>query len=145
MFKKYMFKIVTKVHVFLYGLTSGKVGSTLMGMPILLLTVVGNKSGKTRTVPLSYMMDKKSYVVVASSGGSKNNPGWYWNLKKAKKAQIQIGGKKFRVIAKEATGKKRSQLWEKVTKLGKYYEKYQEMTPRTIPIMILSKRNELKK
>src|SRR5215472_3386024 len=69
-----------KVHAALYRMTGGRIGHSAGGVRNLLLTTVGRRSGESRTVPLTYMADGESYVLVASNGGSDRHPAWWLNL-----------------------------------------------------------------
>ena len=77
----FLFKVITRFHVFLYRLTSGRVGGKFGKAPVLLLTTTGRKSGKAFTTPLLYLLDEHSMVVVASYGGADNHPAWYLNIR----------------------------------------------------------------
>ena len=94
-----LFKFITKSQVFFYRLTNSKVGGTLGGLSLLLLTTVGRKTGRKRTVIISYIRDGKSYVITASAGGSDRNPAWFWNLKDNPSVEIQVKNKKIEVNA----------------------------------------------
>ncbi len=68
------------MHRGLYSASGGRVGSRIAGMPVLLLTTVGRKTGRRRTVPLTYIEDGDAIVLVASYGGRPHNPAWFDNL-----------------------------------------------------------------
>jgi hypothetical protein len=71
------------LHVFLYRSSRGKVGGEIAGGTLLLLTVVGRKSGRSQTIPLAYVVDGGDYVVAASAAGAARDPAWYLNLTSA--------------------------------------------------------------
>ncbi|MCH7641323.1 nitroreductase family deazaflavin-dependent oxidoreductase [Patescibacteria group bacterium] len=132
-----LFKFITKSQVFFYRLTNGKVGGTLGGLSLLLLTTVGRKTGRKRTVIISYIRDGKSYVITASAGGSDRNPAWFWNLKDNPSAEIQVKNKKIEVNAKVAEQNKRNQYWKRLIKVAPGFKAYQKKTKRLIPMVIL--------
>ena len=121
----------------LYRTSGGKVGGTLKGAPILLLTTKGRKSGKVRTMPLLYLRDDGRLVLVASSGGSAGHPGWYRNLSADPDVEVEIGRERTRMRARTATPEERARLWPQVVDLYSGYESYQRKTSREIPVVIL--------
>jgi F420H(2)-dependent quinone reductase len=123
-------------HAALYRRTRGKRGGTMMKVPILLLTTRGRKTGKTRTTPLMYSRDGDNLVLIASVGGSPQNPGWYHNLQ-GQEAEVQIGGERRRVRARDAEGEERERLWAQMVGLYPSYADYQRKTSRRIPVVVL--------
>jgi deazaflavin-dependent oxidoreductase (nitroreductase family) len=121
----------------LYRASKGRIGGTLFGVPTLLLTTTGNKTGKKRTTPLLYARERDDLVVVASVGGRPQHPGWYFNLLKDPKAVVQIKGDVLNVTARVATDAERPALWEKMSALYPGYLEYQKKTTRQIPILLL--------
>jgi deazaflavin-dependent oxidoreductase (nitroreductase family) len=116
----------------------GVVGGMFENMPILLLHHVGAKSGTARVAPLAYMSDGDRYVIFASKAGAPENPAWFHNLKANPDTKIEIGGEVIDVVASEATGDERDQLF--ATQAGKspQFAEYQEKTTRVIPVVTLT-------
>jgi deazaflavin-dependent oxidoreductase (nitroreductase family) len=83
-----MFKLFTALQVALYRMSGGKLGGTMMGFKVLLLTTTGRKSGKVHTTPLGWFDRPGGYVIVASNGGGPRHPGWYFNLQSKPQATI---------------------------------------------------------
>src|SRR5688572_23817900 len=81
---------VTKVHSLVYRGTNGAIGGRMVNSPVLLVTTIGRKSRKQRTVPLLYLMDGDNVVLVASNGGAVKHPTWWLNLQTNAEASIQI-------------------------------------------------------
>lgn len=128
--------------VFFYRLSSGKIGGTMRGAPVLLLTTTGRKTGKKRTTPLLYVFDgPNNVVVVASNGGHQKNPQWFFNLKRNPDAEILVKKDFSKVRAKEASPEERARLWPVLTKTYSAYDDYQRKTSREIPVMILERRD----
>ncbi len=125
----------------LYRATKGKVGSTLAGAPVLLLTTTGRKSGKARTNPLLYLRDGDRYVVVASKGGFPTHPAWYLNLQSEPRVQVEVGAETKQMRARTASEAERAHYWPLLVRMYKYYESYQERTERPIPVVILEANN----
>jgi len=135
--QRLMFKLITRIHVFLYRLTGGKLGSEMSGFKMLLLTTTGRKSGKKRTTPLAYFAYDGGYTVTASNGGQPNNPAWFHNLKSNPQATIQVKAVDMAVLAEQAEGALRKQLWRQLVEQTPVFAKYEKKTTREIPMLIL--------
>ncbi len=127
-------------HVRRYQETDGEVGYIWNGVPILLLTTTGRKSGQPRTTPLIYGRDGDDYLVVASMGGAPQHPNWYRNLLAQPAAQIQVRADHVEVMARTAGDDEKARLWGIVSKLWPNYDVYQSRTDRVIPVVVLSRR-----
>jgi deazaflavin-dependent oxidoreductase (nitroreductase family) len=108
------------------------------GVPTLLLTVLGRKSGVWRRTALIYGRDGENYVVVASKGGAEQHPMWWLNLREHPEAEIQVGPEKLSVVAHEAEGEERARLWDAMAEIWPDYNDYQTKTDRRIPIVVLA-------
>src|SRR6185503_5578415 len=97
--------------VFLYQRTGGKIGGTMVGLKVLLLTTTGRKSGKPWTTPLGYFEHEGSYVVIASNAGFDTHPAWFHNLKSNPQVTLQVQDRKVAAIAEPAGPELRKQLW----------------------------------
>jgi deazaflavin-dependent oxidoreductase (nitroreductase family) len=126
--------------VWLYRRSGGKVGGTLFGVPLLLLTTVGRRSGRSWTVPLMHQTDRGRWVIIASNGGSAKHPAWWLNLRSQPDALIQIGRETYPVTAAEATGEERERLWRLMADVYKGYDGYEKKTARKIPVILLRRR-----
>ncbi len=130
-------KLLADTHIFLYRASNGRIGSNVAGLPMLLLTTTGRRSGKTRTTPLVYVEENGSYAVIASNGGSKGDPSWWLNLKSNPQAILQIGSSQLAVKARKAGAEQRKKLWKKATEIYPGYDEYQNRTDRKIPVVVL--------
>ena len=130
-------RTIPPAHVLLYRLTRGRVGGRAARLPVLLLTTTGAKSGKRRTVPLCYLRDGPSYVVIGSNSGMRRHPGWCINLRKTPQALVQMGSARQRVRAEEAGPADRERLWAQVVARSPLYGTYQGRTTRQIPLVVL--------
>jgi F420H(2)-dependent quinone reductase len=126
--------------VWLYRRSGGRVGGTMRGVPLLLLTTTGRRSGRPWTVPVMYQTDGDGWVVVASNSGSDRHPSWWLNLRSNPDASIQIGRERHRVGATEATGAERDRLWRLMVGAFSGYEQYTTKTSRILPIVRLRPR-----
>jgi deazaflavin-dependent oxidoreductase (nitroreductase family) len=108
------------------------------GVPTLLLTTTGRKSGTRRRTALIYGRDGEDYVVVASKGGAPKNPAWYLNLDANPDVDVQVFDDNFHAKAHTAGGKERERLWAVMTQIWPAYEDYQTKTARQIPVVVLT-------
>ena len=127
-------------HVKRYRETGGEVGHDWReGSTILLLTTKGRKTGEPRTTPLIYAQDGDHYVIVASKGGTPENPGWYENLAKTPEVELQVRDEVFPAHARTAEGEERDRLWRKANEVWSHYDEYQTKTDREIPVVVLER------
>jgi F420H(2)-dependent quinone reductase len=134
---KYFSKLFFAFSVWLYRLTGGKLGGSLGGSRVLLLTTVGRKSGKVHTLPLGCFDHKEGYVIVASNRGLPTNPAWYHNLKSNPHITVQVMDKVLSVTAEELSGEARAQAWQQVIATAPSYAGYEKKTTRVIPLILL--------
>ena len=128
-------------HAALYRATNGRIGGRLPGIPpMLLLDHVGAKSGKRRLTPLVYMPDGDNLLIVASKGGYPRDPAWMHNLRAHPDTEVQIGGRRRRVHAREATAEERDRLWPLAARYNPQWARYRERTTREIPLVLLEPR-----
>ena len=127
-------------HVRVYRETDGEHGYHWRGTTILLLTTEGRRSGESRTTPLIHRTDGERWVVVASKGGTPENPSWYENLKANPDVTIQVKGDVLEVRASTVEGEERARLWSLMTEVWPAYDEYQAKTEREIPVVVLSLR-----
>jgi deazaflavin-dependent oxidoreductase (nitroreductase family) len=134
-----LFRAFVQVHVAVYRASGGRLGGRLgKGVPVLLLTTTGRKTGKRRTTPLLYVEEGDGYVVVASVGGAPSHPAWYLNLRSSPAATMQVGGRKLAVTAETAGLEERARLWLRLTQMWPQYDDYQAKTRREILVVILA-------
>lgn len=108
--------------------------------PQLLLTTVGRKSGKPRTVPLFYTRDDQDrLVVIASYAGADQHPAWWLNLREAGKGRVEIGSESYDVVPVELQGEERERAWSRMAKEWPAYDEYAKKTRRTIPVVALAR------
>jgi deazaflavin-dependent oxidoreductase (nitroreductase family) len=107
------------------------------GVPTLLLTTRGRKSGQLRRTALIYGRTGDSYVVVASQGGDPRHPAWYLNLDADPDVHVQVKADEFDARARTATGEERARLWREMVRIWPAYDDYQARTDREIPVVVL--------
>jgi deazaflavin-dependent oxidoreductase (nitroreductase family) len=117
--------------------SGGTEGLELNGMPVVLLTTVGNKSGKLRKSPLMRVEHDGKYAIVASLGGAPKNPVWYYNVVANPHVELRDGPVVQDMIAREVTGEEKAIWWERAVAAFPNYAEYQEKTEREIPVFVL--------
>jgi F420H(2)-dependent quinone reductase len=125
-----------------YEATGGADANTLRGVPIIVLTSVGARSGKLRKTPLMRVEHEGEYAVVASMGGAPKNPTWYHNLKQNPHVELQDGPEKKDYLAREASGDEKAIWWKRAVAVWPDYQEYQERTDREIPVFVLTPMDE---
>jgi deazaflavin-dependent oxidoreductase (nitroreductase family) len=127
-------------HIHDYVESGGKEGHEWKpGVPTLLLTTRGRKSGKLRRTALIYGQDGDDYVVVASKGGDEHHPNWYHNLSDNPEVELQVGAERFKARAHIASPEEKSRLWPMMAKIWPAYDDYQKKTKREIPVIVLER------
>ena len=127
-----------------YEQSAGREANTLRdtGLPIIVVTMRGNKTGNVRKVPLMRVEHDGEYALVASKGGSPENPVWYHNLKShPDEVTIQDGPEPFEVTVRELTGDERGAWWERAVAAYPPYTEYQENTSRQIPVFVATRKS----
>jgi deazaflavin-dependent oxidoreductase (nitroreductase family) len=117
----------------------GRVSGQMEGMPILLLTMTGAKTGRTLTRPLCYSRDGDRIVIIASYGGAPRNPPWYHNLVANPVVTVEVGAEKFKASAKQTSGAERQRLFDAQAHLMPFFSDYQKKTQRQIPVLTLTR------
>jgi deazaflavin-dependent oxidoreductase (nitroreductase family) len=128
----------------LYERTGGREGNTLRdtGLPVIILTTRGNKTGKIRKTPLMRVEHEGEYALVASVGGAPKHPVWYFNLKaNPGEVTMQDGPEPFAVEVRELQGEEKAQWWERAVAAFPPYAEYQSRTARQIPVFVARKRD----
>ncbi|WP_309112611.1 nitroreductase family deazaflavin-dependent oxidoreductase [Saccharothrix sp.] len=127
-------------HVARYLASDGRDGHMAGGVPNLVLTTRGRKSGKLRRTAVFYTKDGERYVLIAShmSGGPKH-PDWYLNLVANPEVHVQAGSDKFTARARTADAGEKPRLWALMTKLWPDFDTYQATASREIPVVVLER------
>ena len=124
-----------------YERSAGEQANTLRdtGLPVIVVTMLGNKTGKVRKIALMRVEHNREYALVASMGGAPKNPVWYHNLQaNPDEVTIQDGSEPFEAQVREVTGDDRAVWWERAVAAYPPYADYQLRTKRQIPVFIAS-------
>ncbi|MFT2815850.1 nitroreductase family deazaflavin-dependent oxidoreductase [Leifsonia sp. A12D58] len=123
----------------LYESSGGTQGTTMRGMPVVVVTTVGAKTGKLRKVALMRVEHDGEYAIVASLGGSDKNPVWYSNVVEHPVVELQDGPQKWDMVAREIFGVEKAEWWERAVEAYPEYAEYQKKTDREIPVFVLER------
>jgi F420H(2)-dependent quinone reductase len=121
----------------LYESSGGKEGTTLRGLPVIVLTTKGAKSGKVRKTALMRVEDGGTYAAVASLGGAPKHPVWYYNVLAEPHVELQDGPVKQDMKAREVTGEEKALWWDRAVAAYPDYADYQRRTDRQIPVFVI--------
>ena len=131
---------VLKFHHELYVRSGGRIGQHWLGSPSLILTATGAKSGEPRVCSLTYAEDGERYVIVASNGGARRSPAWYFNLRAHPDASIRVGTRRLdvhaRIVGRDDPDYERLFTLADENNRGRY-RAYQRRTDRPIPVVVL--------
>jgi len=126
-------------HVRVYRETNGEKGYIWNGVPILLLTTTGRKSGQPRTIPIIFTHYGDSWVIIASKGGSPTHPKWYLNIVGDPNVQVQVKADVYDAVARTAESPEREKIWAECVKTWPNYDIYQSRTDRQIPVVVIDR------
>jgi F420H(2)-dependent quinone reductase len=137
MILNWLFRLFMRLQISIFRSSNGKRMASMGGLPVLLLTTVGRKTGQARTTPLGYFRDGEYYVIIASNNGRDSHPAWFYNLKAAPRVTIEVPGSRLQVVATTAEPAERERLWAQLIALAPNYDAYRKKTTRQIPIVLL--------
>ena len=122
-----------------YESSGGTRATTLRetGLPVVVITNRGVRSGKVRKTPLMRVEHDGRYAAVASQGGAPEHPKWYYNFRAEPRVELQDGPRKQAMIARELTGDERAEWWARAVAAYPPYAEYQQRTSRLIPVFVL--------
>lgn len=130
-----------RMQVETYEKTDGAEGGDLAGIPVVIVTTVGRKSGKLRKTPLMRVEHEGAYAAVASQGGAPTHPVWYWNITAHPHVEVRDKDRVADYTARELSGSERDLWWERAVAVYPDYADYQENTDRSIPVFVLEPRD----
>ncbi len=122
----------------LYRVSGGRLMGKVRGMPVLLITVAGRKTGDKHTNPVLYLEDDGKYVVTGSAGGSAKEPQWFKNLRRTDQAEIEVGRRHLPVSVEVTEGAEREVLWQQLLVRAPFFADYQQKVERQIPMAVLT-------
>ncbi|HET6167098.1 MAG TPA: nitroreductase family deazaflavin-dependent oxidoreductase [Marmoricola sp.] len=130
---------ITAMDKFLQRITKGKWSFLrLAGLPSLLLTVAGRKSGIARSTPMLCVPYDGGHLVAGSNFGGPTQPIWVLNVRAASTVTVTVNGRTYEAVPRELTGEERRPAWEYMQKTWPNYAKYEERTNRVIPVFLMT-------
>lgn len=126
-------------HIRSYVESDGETGQVFNGLPALLLTTTGRKSGQRRRTALYFGENDGRYLLVASDGGSAGHPAWYLNLEANPEVEVQLGAEVFAARARTAGPDEKPALWKQMAEMFPRYDLYQGKAGREIPLVIVER------
>ena len=136
---KPLIKSLNRFHIWIYEKYDGRFIGQYNGLPFCLMKVRGRKTGNLITIALLTIPLGDDYILVASQGGAKTNPLWYYNLKENPEIEMQVFSDIFKMRAKELSSDEKNELWPSIIEAYPGYENYQKVTNRNIPVFICKK------
>ncbi|HUE26906.1 MAG TPA: nitroreductase family deazaflavin-dependent oxidoreductase [Solirubrobacteraceae bacterium] len=133
--------LLLRVHDAIYRTSDGRIGHRVLGVPTLMLTTTGRRSGQPRTNSLVYARDGGDYLLVASKGGSDSPPAWLLNLTAHPQVGVQVGRDRLNGVARviERSDPDYERVWKLVNDNNKdRYIAYQQQTSRPIPVVAIA-------
>ncbi|MFC1878569.1 nitroreductase family deazaflavin-dependent oxidoreductase [Chloroflexota bacterium] len=130
-------KVITSSNVWLLRKTKGRLGNSFLGVPVLVLTTVGRKSGLPRSQPLYFMENGRQIILVASNAGTGSDPAWLLNIRANPGASANIRGQKREMTAHIANPQEKAQLWPVLTKLFPKWQMMEDRSKRSFPVVVL--------
>jgi deazaflavin-dependent oxidoreductase (nitroreductase family) len=136
--KETLLKLATGFHKLVFNASNGRIANRGSGMPVLMLTTTGRKSGQPRTTMLtSPLQDDGRIMLVASNGGDDRDPAWLKNLSADPKVSVTMDGRTVPMTAHVAEPAEKAELWPRIVADHANYAAYQAKTERDIPVVVL--------
>ena len=129
--------VMARIHVAVLRVSGRRLGNRWRGGEIGVLSTVGRRSGRRRTIPLVCLRDGDAIVVVASNGGSDRTPAWWLNLQDRPYAELELGGRARPVIAEQATPEDNVRLSRRFCETFPFFGNYRARTERALPVVVL--------
>ena len=136
--------LVTRLHARLLRLSRGRLRRSLFlagGQPVLVLTTRGRRTGRSRSTPVAYVRDGDRLVISAANAGLDQSPAWWLNLQADPRAEIEVGGKRWAVLARRAEGDEAERLFARFAAQNAGAVTTRSLTARQIPVIVLEPRD----
>lgn len=135
-------KLITRTNVWLLQASKGRLGNSFLGRPVLLLTTIGRKTGQPRTQPLFFVEDGSRLLLVASNGGSPDDPVWVLNAKADPRVTVSRNGVSQPMRFRIADAEEKARLWPQMTEIFPYWQEVADRSHRDFPVVILESLEE---
>lgn len=136
---KFLRRLITSANVLLLQISRGRLGNSFLGVPLLLVTTTGRKSGQPRTRPLYYLDAGDRLVLVASNAGTENDPAWLLNIQANPEVSVEFGGQISTMIARVASAEEKADYWPQLTQLFPKWQMMEARSQRQFKIVLLER------
>jgi F420H(2)-dependent quinone reductase len=130
-------RFATGLHSVLYQVTHGHLLSHWFGNPVLVIEMIGRRSGRPRAAPIIYLRQGNSWVVMPFNAGSDRTPNWWLNVKHAGAATVILDAHRIPVRPRIAEGEERDELWRQFVRQAPVMREYARLTTRNVPMVVL--------
>ena len=134
---KFLRGLITSTNVWLLKVSNGRLGNSFLGVPVLLLSTTGRKSGQRRTQPLYYLETGNQIVLVASNAGTAGDPAWLLNIKADPNVSVDVQGKIRQMKGHIGSAEEKAKLWPKLTALFPKWQMMEDRSKRSFKIVVL--------
>lgn len=134
---KFLRKLITDGNVWLLRVSKGKIGNSFLGVPVLLLTTTGRKSGMPRTQPLYYLIEGERVILVASNAGTESDPAWLLNLQADRGVTIDVEGVQRKMSGRVASQEEKVEIWPELTSMFPRWQMMEDRSARSFKVVIL--------
>jgi deazaflavin-dependent oxidoreductase (nitroreductase family) len=135
--------LLTRAHATAIRLSGGRIRRSFVftgGMPILVLTTTGRKSGQSRSTPVGYLKHGDDFAILASNAGNNRSPAWWLNLQADPTGEVLADGVGYAIRARRAEAAEEKALWSEFARLNPGFDEYRNLTERQIPVVLLERR-----
>lgn len=142
-FGRFLIRMFGSIQVFLYKISKGRIANKFNGAHVVVVTMVGRRTGKRRARPLVYAVDGERIIFAASQGGMSSNPLWYHNMMAHPEIEVQIGAKHRMMRVGVAKAEEEKKLWAILDAAYADFKDYRlraKMTNRKIPLLVAEPR-----
>jgi deazaflavin-dependent oxidoreductase (nitroreductase family) len=134
---KFLRRLITSSNVWLLKVSKGRLGNNFLGVPVLLLTTTGRKSGQQRTQPLYYLESGDQIVLVASNAGTATDPAWMLNIQANPTVSVDVRGQDRRMKARVASAEEKAELWPQLTGMFPKWQMMEDRSKRSFKVVVL--------
>ena len=134
---KFLRRLITSANVWLLKISGGRLGNSFLGVPVLLLTTTGRKSGQQRTRPLYFLQSDEQILLVASNAGTASDPAWLLNILANPLVTVDVQGETRRMVAHVASEEEKARFWPQLTAMFPKWQMMEDRSQRSFKIVIL--------
>jgi len=134
---KFLRRLITSTNVWLLKISKGRLGNSFLGVPVLLITTTGRKSGQRRTQPLYFLGVKDQIVLVASNAGTAKDPAWLLNLQTNPEVSVNVQGKIRQMKGHVASTEEKARFWPQLTTLFPKWQMMEDRSQRNFKVVVL--------